>query len=64
MIKIIVKIAWQVNTVHPELVEGRGMMSVAWSGTDNSNKPVSSGIYFYKMKAGNHEITKKMILLK
>ncbi|MCF7792742.1 MAG: T9SS type A sorting domain-containing protein [Candidatus Cloacimonetes bacterium] len=38
--------------------------SVTWNGTDNDNKPVSSGIYFYKLKAGQLEKTKKMLLLK
>jgi len=41
-----------------------GHHSVVWNGTDDKNKPVSSGIYFYKMKSGNFEQTKKMILLK
>jgi hypothetical protein len=45
---------------HPELVEG----SVIWNGTDESGKPVSSGIYFYKLKSGDIEITKKMLLMK
>jgi len=35
-----------------------------WNGTDNHNKSASSGVYFYKMKAGNYVATKKMILLK
>jgi len=38
--------------------------SITWDGTDQANKPVSSGIYFYKLKAGNFEQTKKMILMK
>ncbi len=37
---------------------------VIWNGKDNSNKTVSSGIYFYKMKSGNYTATKKMILMK
>ena len=38
--------------------------SIIWDGTDENNKPVSSGIYFYKMKSGNYTSTKKMILMK
>ncbi|MDP8269248.1 MAG: FlgD immunoglobulin-like domain containing protein [Candidatus Tenebribacter davisii] len=41
-----------------------GYNSVTWNGTDENNKQVSSGVYFYKLKAGNYEETKKMILLK
>ena len=37
---------------------------VVWNGRDESNKPVSSGVYFYKMKAGKYTSTKKMILMK
>ena len=42
-----------------------GQHSMAWDGTDNTGKPVSSGIYLYKLKAGGrYTSTKKMILLK
>jgi len=41
-----------------------GQHSVVWNGKDESGKSVSSGIYFYKLKAGNFEKTKKMILMK
>ena len=38
---------------------------VVWDGTNDSNQPVSSGIYFYKMKAcGRYTSTRKMILMK
>ena len=40
------------------------MHFITWNGTDQNNKPVSSGIYFYKLKSGNFEQTKKMILMK
>ncbi|MCK5050294.1 MAG: hypothetical protein KAS53_01050 [Candidatus Cloacimonetes bacterium] len=51
---------------HPELVEGRRgeKYSVIWNGTDDSGKPVSSGIYFYKLRAGDFQQVKKMMLLK
>ncbi len=41
-----------------------GHYSVIWTGIDDNNKKVSSGIYFYRMKSGNYTATKKMILLK
>ena len=41
-----------------------GAHQVVWDGKDNSGKPVSSGIYFYKIKASNYTSTKKMILMK
>ena len=37
---------------------------ITWDGKDENNKLVSSGIYFYKMRSGNYESTKKMILLR
>ncbi len=41
-----------------------GTHTLVWNGTDNNNKNVSSGIYFFKMKAGSYTRTKKMILMK
>ncbi len=41
-----------------------GTRSVIWDGTDENNQPVSSGIYFYKLKAGDIEISKKMLMMK
>ena len=38
--------------------------SAVWNGKDNSNKTVSSGICFYKMRSSNYTATKKMILMK
>ncbi len=42
-----------------------GNHSVVWNGDDESNEPISSGVYFYKLKVnGKTEATKKMLLLK
>lgn len=38
--------------------------SVIWNGTDQNSKPVSSGIYFARLKAGKTEASCKMLLLK
>jgi hypothetical protein len=35
-----------------------------WNGMDDSNKPVSSGIYFYRINANQHSYTGKMIMAK
>jgi len=42
----------------------RNQTSVIWDGKDENNQPVSSGIYFYRLKTNNEEIHKRMILLK
>ncbi|MCF7921039.1 MAG: carboxypeptidase regulatory-like domain-containing protein [Candidatus Cloacimonetes bacterium] len=41
-----------------------GYHSYEWSGIDNSNRPVSSGVYFYKVQMGEDTSTHKMIMLK
>lgn len=40
-----------------------GNYLIQWDGTDNNRKPVSSGIYFYQLKADGYSQTKKMLLL-
>jgi len=42
----------------------KGKHTAIWSGLDSNNKPVSSGIYLYKVKADNKESVKRMLLLK
>jgi len=42
-----------------------GFYNPTWNGKDDNGKPVSSGIFFYKFKAGSKfTSTKKMILMK
>ena len=42
----------------------KGLHRVVWNGTDANEKRVSSGIYFYKIKASGATQTKKLLLLK
>ncbi|HIN96270.1 MAG TPA: T9SS type A sorting domain-containing protein, partial [Candidatus Marinimicrobia bacterium] len=41
-----------------------GYRSVQWDATNMHGKPVSAGIYFYQIRAGEFVQTKKMVLLK
>jgi hypothetical protein len=42
----------------------KGYKQTTWDGTDSQGNPVSSGVYFYRLKAGGRTLTKKMVLLK
>ena len=39
-----------------------GEHKIAWNGTSQTGKEVSSGIYFYELRAGNFKQVKKMLL--
>ncbi len=41
-----------------------GLHQIVWEGLDDAGKQISSGIYFYKMKAGEYTATRKMIMMK
>ncbi|MGC9362711.1 MAG: carboxypeptidase regulatory-like domain-containing protein, partial [Candidatus Syntrophosphaera sp.] len=41
-----------------------GYHSIIWDGTDDAGIPVSSGVYYLRMKAGDFTKTGKMILMK
>lgn len=41
-----------------------GYETVSWDGKDDSGKEVASGIYFYRLKAGDYNNSRKMVLMK
>ena len=44
--------------------QSSGYKTAQWNATNNQGEPVSTGVYLYRIKAGNFVDTKKMILLK
>jgi hypothetical protein len=44
--------------------QAAGYYTVHWDGTDEQGRKVASGIYFYRLQAGERTETKKMILMK
>ncbi len=51
-----------VNTLYNQSAHP-GSYEVSWDGTDHAGARVSSGVYFYRLTAGNHTLTRKMMLL-
>ena len=41
-----------------------GFYTTKWNGKADSGKPLASGLYFYKMVAGDFSKTQKMMFLK
>jgi hypothetical protein len=44
--------------------QSAGYHTIMWNGKDSNEKPVSSGIYFYRMRTDGYDKTKRMLLLK
>ena len=50
-----------------ELVNGSlsaGNKQIEWDGTDSNGRTLESGVYFYKITAGEFSMTRKMMMLK
>jgi flagellar hook assembly protein FlgD len=44
--------------------QNSGYKLIQWNSTNNKDQPVSAGMYFYTIQAGEFRETRKMILLK
>jgi FlgD Ig-like domain/FG-GAP-like repeat/FG-GAP repeat len=44
--------------------QSSGKHRIVWNATDDRGHAVSSGMYFYELKAGNTRVSRKMVLLK
>jgi flagellar hook assembly protein FlgD len=53
-----------VRTVIDTRVEAPSTLRAPWDGRDDKGKLVPSGVYFYKLVAGDRSATRKMLLLK
>jgi hypothetical protein len=42
----------------------RGRFTVEWDGRDDGGARVASGVYFYRLAAGNTRLTRKMLMMK
>jgi len=52
----------KVRTLHQGPL-GPGRHEMTWRGRDDSGRPVSSGVYFYRLQGQNFDATRKMVLL-
>ncbi len=52
------------GTVLAEGFYQAGPHDIIWDGCDSSGKPAASGIYYYRLKAGDCSETNRMTLLK
>jgi hypothetical protein len=66
-----VPVAIDIFNIHGQLVKNLvnetkkpGSYTVQWNGRNKQGSQASSGIYFYRIKAGDYISTKKMLLLK
>jgi flagellar hook assembly protein FlgD len=41
--------------------QAAGEWSITWDGTDTQHQPVRTGIYYYRLKAGSYEKSRKMV---
>lgn len=53
-----------VSVITEDSYHSAGYHSIVWNSTDRFGEQVSSGLYFYIIRAGNYSATKKMLLIR
>ena len=54
----------RIATLRDGVSETSGRHAVAWTGRDDQGRAVPSGMYFYRLRAGDHRETRKMALIR
>ncbi len=44
--------------------QSSGSHTIVWDGLDQFGRPAASGVYIYRLEAGNRSVSKKMLLIK
>jgi hypothetical protein len=44
--------------------QGPGTRHTSWNGRDANGRPAATGVYLYRLQAGSHSETRRMVLLK
>lgn len=53
----------KIATLHDGKLDS-GSHEVEWNGRDGEGQAIASGVYFYRLKAGDYQASRKMVLLK
>ena len=66
MVKLVIydSMGRQIRTVVNGQTYDAGFHSINWDGRNNNGQPMPSGVYIYRIKAGNFIAHKKMLLVK
>ena len=54
----------KVKTFHISSLNTQSINTITWNGDDENGNPVSSGVYLYRLIAGDLNVSRKCLLLK